>query len=177
MKIFPFGSISVNLLAAGALVAILSVGCTSGGSEKQDDQAVQTSSQNIPQSAEQESMKKYIPAAGESEWTVTDDPRYFVADNLWEYIDGGAEGYLVFGFKAVLAADIKNNTSGQENTLDIYNMGTPKNSFGIYSAERSYDADYIDVGVEGYLSGNTLNFYLGSVLCKADLFRGKRTSP
>ncbi|PYQ45197.1 MAG: hypothetical protein DMG99_02225 [Acidobacteria bacterium] len=75
---------------------------------------------------------------------------------MYEYIDGGADVYLLYDFQRLLHQNFR--TPGGELTADIYDLGKPENAFGIYSAERSPRYKFVTLGVEGYRSEGTLNF-------------------
>jgi len=82
---------------------------------------------------------------------------FYKPDTLYQYIDGGADVYLLYDFQVVVHQDFK--TGAAELTADIYDMGKPEDAFGIYSAERSPKYNYIPVGAEGYRSKGVLNFF------------------
>lgn len=84
-------------------------------------------------------------------------PSFYKADSLYQYIDGGADVYLLYDFQILLHQDFKSGAA--EVTADIYDMGRPEDAFGIYSAERSPKYKYIPVGAEGYSSKGVLNFF------------------
>jgi hypothetical protein len=50
--------------------------------------------------------------------------------------------------------------------VEIYNMGSGKNAFGIYSAERFSDNTFVDLGLQGYIEEGTLNFLVGQYYVK-----------
>ena len=50
------------------------------------------------------------------------------------------------------------NPPSTDFTLDIYNLGTPANAFGIYAAESSPDYHFLPIGAEGYGTNEILNF-------------------
>jgi len=109
----------------------------------------------------------YLPTKDDVEgWEMSEQPRFFQADNLWEYINGGADAYLVYGFKEVVTVAYKSKDFESDMLVDIFQMADPVNAFGIYSSERSPDYNYIDMGTEGYLSGTSLNFWKGSYYVK-----------
>jgi hypothetical protein len=88
--------------------------------------------------------------------TAEDPPSFYHPDGLYQYIDGGADVYLLYNFQLLLHEDFK---SGQaELTADIYDMGNPEDAFGIYTAERSPGYKFVTIGAEGYRSEGTLNF-------------------
>ncbi len=71
-------------------------------------------------------------------WTRAGEVRMYGADNLWEYIDGAAELFVEYGVQSCATADL---SSGDLTvTVDVYDMGTPLDAFGVYSRERSGDA-------------------------------------
>jgi hypothetical protein len=59
---------------------------------------------------------------------------FYKPDTLYEYIDGGADVYLLYDFQRLLHQNFR--TPGGELTADIYDLGKPENAFGIYSAAR-----------------------------------------
>ena len=67
-------------------------------------------------------------------WTRTGEVLTFDADNLWEYINGAAELFLEYDVQTCRTADL---SSGDLTvTVDLYDMGTPLNAFGIFVRER-----------------------------------------
>ncbi len=85
-----------------------------------------------------------------------DQPSFYKPDTLYQYIDGGADIYLLYEFRSLLHQDFKSGDA--ELTADIYDMGKPEDAFGMYAAERSPGYKFIAIGVEGYRSAGILNF-------------------
>ncbi|MGQ9619036.1 MAG: DUF6599 family protein [Candidatus Aminicenantia bacterium] len=97
-------------------------------------------------------------------WKLSEPPKLFTPEKLYEHINGAAEAYFSFGFKELLVAYFwKDNSS---LTLEIYNMGNPMNAFGIYSIERSPFYEFIEIGNHGYTDGENLFFIIGSYYIK-----------
>ncbi len=94
-------------------------------------------------------------------WTLSAEPEFFEADNLWEYIDGAAEEYLAYDFRQVATAIYQ--SSDGKIVVDLYEMGEPINAFGIYSAGRTPQVKMQPLGLEGYVAGAELNFCQGPV--------------
>jgi hypothetical protein len=88
--------------------------------------------------------------------TAQAPPSFYKSDRLYEYIDGGADVYLLYDFQILGHQEYK--SGGAELTADVYDMGTAENAFGMYSAERSPGYRYI-AGMEGYRSKGILNFF------------------
>jgi hypothetical protein len=76
------------------------------------------------------------------EWTKWEADEFFNSDNLYDYIDGGAELYLSYGFNLVLKRIY--SADGQPDiTVDIFEMTSSKNAFGVYSHSReTIEHDY-----------------------------------
>ena len=73
------------------------------------------------------------------------------ADNLWDRIDGGAEGYLKFDFIDLQVEEYTLNDSVYL-TVEVYKFKNQNCAFGIYSQERQVKAEFIHFGTEGYKS-------------------------
>jgi hypothetical protein len=83
-------------------------------------------------------------------------PSFYNPEGLYQYIDGGADIYILYGFKNLLHQDFK--SGGAELTVDIYEMDKTEDAFGIYAAERSPGYKFISIGAEGYRDKGVLNF-------------------
>jgi hypothetical protein len=68
-------------------------------------------------------------------WKVTEKDNIYTQKNLYNYIDGGAELYLSYGFKKLISRIF--TAPGQPDILlDLFNMGTSKNAYGVFSHSR-----------------------------------------
>lgn len=99
-------------------------------------------------------------------WTLSEAPQIFIPGTLFEYINGAAEAYLSYDFKELLVAQFKKNGSEASLTVEIYDMGSGKNAFGIYSAERFPESMFIAAGNQGYIEEGALNFLTGHYYIK-----------
>lgn len=81
----------------------------------------------------------------------------YTPDDLWDYINGAADGYLALGF---IDLNIREYTRGKNMIkAEIYRFGNDAMAFGIYSMERSPGYNFIPVGVQGYHEDGAVNFY------------------
>jgi hypothetical protein len=96
------------------------------------------------------------------------DAARFYSSDLYRYMDGGADIYLKYGLVALAHREYKR--AGVEMTVDVFDMGSPLQAFGIYSAERSAEYHFIDIGAEGYSSESTLNFLQGRYYVRLSAF-------
>ena len=155
-----------------AMVFLSVVSCgnpRSGGSSLEE----KSRTQQVKSLAEKAgSLSSFLPADTEIPgWKKSAAERTFLPENLWEYIDGGAEGYLAYDFQAVVTADYANEEADCQAVVDIYRMANPLCGFGIYSAERPQNAHIIEIGSQGYLTGNALHFWQGPYYVKITAFQ------
>jgi len=113
--------------------------------------------------ATQKKLEQLLPASAALGARPLAKPVFYGA-NLYEYIDGGAEAYHLYGFVALIHQQYR--AKDTDIAVDIYDMGQPLNAFGIYASERAPDYHYIPVGAEGYVSESTLNFLQGAYYIK-----------
>jgi hypothetical protein len=83
-------------------------------------------------------------------------PSFYLSANLYEYMDGGADIYQLYDVETLLHWDVR--TSAGDLTLDVFDMGTPENAFGMFSAESSPAYDYFPLGVAAYRNEGIVNF-------------------
>ena len=111
-------------------------------------------------SAQHPALSTLIPTVAElTGFRITEATQYYHAGNLWNYIDGGAPGYLAYGFKQAAAFTVVHSADQLEFVVDIYDMGDALNAFGIYSTERAPDGTATNAGSEGYRTENALFFW------------------
>ncbi|HPW18056.1 MAG TPA: hypothetical protein PLP83_06710 [Candidatus Aminicenantes bacterium] len=111
-------------------------------------------------------------------WALTEAVRSFFPDDLFEYIDGAAESYLGYDFRELAVADFERAGSDAALTVEIYDMGTALNAFGIFGSERYPGNEAVGVGELGYLEGEALNFLAGRFYVKMLAFGlGEGTGP
>lgn len=112
------------------------------------------------------SLNSLLPKVGD--WKYSEEPMNFISGNLYEYINGAAEIYIAYDFKELIVGQYEKEKDAEEASLsiEIYDMGNEKNSFGIYSAERFSESQFIPIGNQGYLEEGTLNFVIGRYYIK-----------
>ncbi len=108
-------------------------------------------------------LVKGLPDASAIGGAAVGEPAFF-GDNLYEYIDGGAEVYHQYQFAGLVHQ--KYRIGDVELTVDVYDMGNALNAFGIYASERAPDYHYVPIGAEGYLNDPVMNFFQGAFYVK-----------
>ncbi|MBI4378788.1 MAG: hypothetical protein HY578_06815 [Nitrospinae bacterium] len=72
--------------------------------------------------------------AGESQWKTEGETRCYIGEELFNYMDGGAELYHAYGFKRSCVQDYQKGDNLY--TLELYEMESSPKAFGIYSLDR-----------------------------------------
>jgi hypothetical protein len=103
---------------------------------------------------------RYLLPQRVDDWIPQGEVLEYAGDELFDYINGGAEIYYEYGFSRVIVQDYK---TPDEHTLslEIYEMEDPESAFGIYSFKRSPGGENIEVGDQGRLEDYYLNFWKG----------------
>ncbi len=98
-------------------------------------------------------------------WNLTVIPDVYTPGNLWDLINGAAESYLSYDFVDLHLGDYK-HASGTVIHAEVYRHSTSVNAYGIYSAERSPEYKFVEIGTQGYLEEGVLNFLAGQFYVK-----------
>lgn len=107
-----------------------------------------------------------------SSWALVEE-RHFSPENLWDYINGAAEGYLVYEFENLTVKEYEHDLYGSLK-VELYRHSSVPMAFGIYSLERPAEgADYLeDIGTLAYASEGVLNIlvdrYYVKLLCYSE---------
>lgn len=80
-------------------------------------------------------------------WKAAGKDVIYDRGTLFDYMNGGAEVYLAFDFRRVLVRRFQ-RPDGEEMTLDIYEMGSAPEAFGIFSCDREDEEAGIGQGSE-----------------------------
>ena len=101
-------------------------------------------------------MERLLPPSME-EWAPTEPHRIYSGRQIFDYIDGAGEVYLAYHFNSVLVQ--RYARPGQEEILvEIFDMATPQNAFGVYSYIQGRGA-VVPIGQEGEYKNGLLCFW------------------
>lgn len=112
-------------------------------------------------------LARAVPAG--AGWSVVEGPVAHGPATLYEYLDGGADLYLRYGFREhahlryQLGADPSRGV-----TVDLFDMGSALGAFGIYAAVRPPGAEVRLWGAQGYRDGSVAAAWKGSVYVHAE---------
>jgi len=116
--------------------------------------------------AEEGGAEALLPEEGRvAGWKADGEVLLYSADDLWEYINGSAETFLMYDFAGVAVKHYVNG-SGSEIKIEIYEHGSPLMAFGIFSQYRSPDAGSLGFGNESFGDEYTLHFWKGRYYVK-----------
>jgi hypothetical protein len=109
-------------------------------------------------------LRIYLPADNAaSGWTRDGEFQEYEGEDLYAYIDGGAEIYQEYGFRRVILQDYK-NAGKRSISLEIFEMETPDAAFGIFTFKRSGSGKALPLGAGAELEAYYLNFWKGRFL-------------
>jgi len=87
----------------------------------------------------------------------------YSGDDLYIYINGGAEIFHEYGFRQVVVQDYAHST-GISLTLELFEMENSAAAYGMYSFKRGDTGETVAIGSEGRQEGYYLNFWKGPFL-------------
>jgi hypothetical protein len=89
-------------------------------------------------------------------WKLVDQPLVYDAGTLFNFINGGAEVYLEYGFVEVVSQEYG---AGEDSVIaTIYEMEDPTAAFGVFSYNRSPQKTLLDLGDGGFQGGFQVAF-------------------
>jgi len=134
MKHFTSLTTSIRTLGLLTLVCTTLPGC--GGSDTDNPETAMV----LPESV--------------GSWVLHESPVTYDRETIFDYINGAGEVYRSYAFNDVLVARYEQQ-GGQALTVELFDMGTPEDAYGVFSYAREQEETGIGAGYEGR----------GSVLC------------
>ncbi|MFC2163540.1 DUF6599 family protein [Acidobacteriota bacterium] len=111
-----------------------------------------------------EELPSFLPQSGDvKDWSTNERFEEYKGEDLFFYINGGAEIYHEYGFERVIVQDYKSKT-GKSASLEIYEMTDPSSAYGMYSFKSGGEGKELDLGHGGKLQDYYLNFWKGKYL-------------
>lgn len=92
-------------------------------------------------------------------WEQQGAKRQYVSDNLFEYKDGAAEGYLSFGF--VKMQGVTCASSGNTLDIDVSEMTDADSAYGMFAANADQNAPVAKLGMGGQIQKQSATFAKG----------------
>lgn len=111
---------------------------------------------NMP--AQEDSFAAGLLPKAPPQWKESGETKIFTGITLSDYINGGAEAYLAYGFQEVAVRNFE-NASGARLTVEIYEMSKPENAFGIFSTDPT--GKHLPIGADASYGSGLLRFWKG----------------
>ncbi len=92
-------------------------------------------------------------------WTQAGEARSYTPDNLFEYMDGNAEGYIQYGFQGM--QDISCKKGEVTFVVDVSDMGDPDFAYGFFTSNRDLRQPMFQVGSGGQIVPRRMIFAKG----------------
>jgi len=109
-------------------------------------------------------LLRILPAEGEvAAWRMKGDPQVFAGQDLFTYIDGGADIYLEYGFRKVLVQDYQ-GPAGKTISVEIFEMENPGAAFGMYAFKKGSKGREVGGEGRGQMGDYYLNIWKGRFL-------------
>ena len=100
-----------------------------------------------------QSLPAMVSGSTPKGWQIFDEVKQFTPENLYEQINGRASFFIAYDMiRMTYVSFVNSDKTSQFINLSIYNMGTPTNAFGVFSAERSQGESPLELGRAGYRS-------------------------
>jgi len=169
MPSFKIWIMRIFLIALLSLISAILIGCA-GQCITEKAQPIQTDTirKTVDPVARECSRLATFGDAPIPGWTLAAPARTYHKKSIFDYINGAAELYFAYDFRAVATAEYQDGETSV--IIDVYDMTTPENAFGIYSLNRYPGANYVDIGNEGILTDTNLDFWKGRYFCKVYSF-------
>jgi hypothetical protein len=107
-----------------------------------------------------------------SGWLNSGPTLRFSESNLFDYIDGGAELFLEFGFRELLVQHYERDSS--EITLELYRMESPEAALGIYLTKSDEETPVSGIAARNSGSPYQLTALRGNSFIQINNFEGAR---
>lgn len=118
----------------------------------------------LPASRSAGPLLAYLPADGAVPgWVRDGEPQEFEGEDLYTYIDGGAEIYREYGFRRVVVQDYR-DPQGRSVSLEIFEMDSPRAAYGMFTFKSSGKGRSTGLGGGSEIEAYYLNFWKGRFL-------------
>jgi hypothetical protein len=115
----------------------------------------------------EEDLTKLLPESLDG-WRRSDTTQIFDRENLFDYINGGAEIYLSYDFQRVVVQrygiKIEDSLEGNSITVEIWQMSSAADAYGVYSLDHLQED--VDIGQKGGYDTGVLRFWKGRYFVK-----------
>lgn len=106
-------------------------------------------------------------------WKAHGKAKIYDRETIYDYMDGAGEIYLTYGYKGLIVKRYA-KASGPEIIVEIFDMGSPEDAFGIFSHGQGRETKSAEIGQDSEYKGGLLCFWKNKFfIC----IRGERETP
>ena len=95
------------------------------------------------------------------EWSKSSESGMYDAENLYSYINGGAELYISYQFLSLISQSYLNDED-DEIKIDIFDMESSQNAYGVFTHSRESIDAFVGTNIESEYAAGLLTFWKGS---------------
>ena len=103
--------------------------------------------------------QSYLNCSFAPGWQQSGPTIQYVADNLYEYKDGAAEGYLIFGLTRMQGISCQSGADSLQ--IDVSEMSDADSAYGIFAANVDLNMPIIGLGMGGQVHRQAASFAKG----------------
>jgi hypothetical protein len=92
-------------------------------------------------------------------WIQSEAIHPYTPDNLYDYKDGGAEGYLIYGFAGMRSLNCKSGANTL--TIDVSEMNDADAAYGLFASNRDPRLPIARIGMGGQVQPQSASFAKG----------------
>ncbi|MCB2219155.1 MAG: hypothetical protein KQI35_02085 [Bacteroidetes bacterium] len=120
--------------------------------------------------AQQEIIKLLPDSDVLGNWTIQDSAETYHDEDLYLYINGGADVYLEYGFEKVVTCRYKNPAANRIH-LEIYQMKDIDAAYGIFTLNSTFKGQPMDLGGLSYRYDHYMDVWKGNCFIRCTLTR------
>jgi hypothetical protein len=105
------------------------------------------------------SLQAALPSSVEG-WQRSPSGQRYDPETIFSYIDGHAEVYLAYGMRGCIAERYTGPDEQPDLILDIFEMGSPADAFGVFTHDT--EGDNVGIGTDSRYRFGWLSFWQGS---------------
>jgi len=125
--------------------------------------AIPATDSTVP-TAETKLLTSSLPDDGFADKFKRAEVKFYTPADLFEYIDGQAEGYIAYNFQALASATFKAGANAV--VIDVYDMEKPIQAFGLYSTFRAPTNEFVAIGGQGFTSEEGVMLWKGRMVVR-----------
>ena len=113
-------------------------------------------------------------------WALSGAVKTYAGKKLYDSIDGAADSFFQYAFREQYVATYTSKNPERAIEVDVYDMGTPEDAFGIFSSHDNIMSQHTNIGLAAILSDASLDFCQGNYFARLfarDFNQGEAEKP